>query len=267
MNNLIQSSVNEHNKDLPSIFIAQPTLGAVRPEHVMNIVGWFLLGKYRMAYHPGIGSIPHDRARNILVADFLEDDSYDYLLFLDANTIAPFGALEALMEADKDVCSITAQTFKVSDSGTRHIVPTSFRWNDKKGGYSFYIGTGVEEVDITHMACTLIKKEVLQEMERPWFSFEFADNNGTDLIGEEFSFSRRVREAGYKIFNRYDMLSHHFVNVDTNTVNSIIVRTHNNAIKEASVAFENAKSMQNLIDPSKHHKPIGRESIDKLKWT
>jgi len=246
--NIIKTDLNDKTKDLPSIFIGQPSIGGIRPEHVMNVVGWFMSGKYRVAYHPVIGKIPHDAARNQLVADFLDDGTFDYMLFLDANTVASYDTLEKLLATDKDMVSATAQTFKVTSNNNKHIVPTSFRYNEEKGGYSYNFGIGIEEVDITHMACTLVKREVLEDISPPWFSFEFANKEGTLIVGEEFTFCRRVKEAGYKIFNRYDILSHHFVTVDTNMVNSVVVNTHNKAVASTVEAIK---------------KDGG---VDKLKW-
>ena len=232
----------------PSVFVAQPCLGMVRVEHLLNITTWFLSGKYRLSYNPGVGNIPHDRARNILIADFLKTD-YDYIFFTDARTVGYIDTLDKLLAADKPVISATAQTFKNAYDGSRILVPTSFVWNEDMTGYVYHYGKDIEEVDVTHLACTLIKREVIETMARPWVAFEFADTDGTRLIGEEFTFCRKVQEAGYKVFNDYSTLTHHFVTVDTNLVNILAKQTHNNAVQKTYEALHNKiPDAENALD-------------------
>ena len=51
------------------------------------------------------------------------------------------------------------------------------------------------------MACTLIKREVLENMPQPWF---FPTNNGEDL-----SFCKRATDAGYKIYCDTELICGH----------------------------------------------------------
>ena len=222
----------------PSIFIAQPSMGLVRVEHILNITSWFLSGKYRLEYSPSVGNIPHDRARNILVSRFLKTD-FDYIFFIDERTVGHLDTLDQLLAADKPVISATSQTFKILRGNKKALVPTSFKFNEEKTGYLYHFGHGVEEVDVTNMACTLVKREVIEAMARPWFEFDFADEDGTELIGEEFTFCEKVRDAGYKIFVDYDMLTHHFVYVDSSLVNNLMKHTHNSAVQKTFEALKN----------------------------
>ena len=234
----IMKKIEQAEDTRPSIFVAQPSMGLVRVEHILNITSWFLSGKYRMEYSPSVGNIPHDRARNILISRFLKTD-FDYILFIDERTVGHVDTLDQLLAADKPVISATSQTFKILSGNRKALVPTSFVAKEGKNKYRYHAGKGVEEVDVTNMACTLVKREVIENMARPWFKFEFLDEDGTELMGEEFTFCQKVKEAGYKIYVDYDVLTHHFVYVDSSLVNNLVKTTHNNAVQKTFEALKN----------------------------
>jgi hypothetical protein len=51
------------------------------------------------------------------------------------------------------------------------------------------------------MGAALIKKEVLEKMEHPWFRHMIIDlGDVAEEIGEDFSFCVGAKQAGYKIY-------------------------------------------------------------------
>jgi GT2 family glycosyltransferase len=64
---------------------------------------------------------------------------------------------------------------------------------------------GLIEIQGVGMACTLIKRKVLETVQKPYF---FPEPN----IGEDLSFCIRAREAGYKIYCDTNLICGHVGN-------------------------------------------------------
>jgi len=208
----------------PSIFIAMPNMGTLATGHTQNLLEWFLSGKYRSTWFPLVGKAPHDRARNECHRAFIESGC-DYLFFLDADTVPPVDVIDRLIDADKDMISATVQTMK-EHKGNPQLVPVALRWNEEDPedvGYKAYWGNGVEEVDVATLACTLIKKKVMQAVGPRAFQFVYNDEYGTDGMSEDFYFNERVKEAGFNAWNHYGILCSHHKTFDTKTVNALMV--------------------------------------------
>lgn len=132
-------------------------------------------------------------ARNRLVR-FGKDT--DYFLFLDSDMVPPPHLIENLMENKKDI--VSALAFQRSYPHE----PITFRlW--KPGDYYRTPPTGeLVDVDATGMACCLIKTEVFKNIKDPWFDFspyKGGDPN-IEFYGEDISFCRKAKKAGYKIY-------------------------------------------------------------------
>ena len=222
----------------PSIFIAMPNLGTLRVGHTDNLLRWFMSGKYRLKWYPVTNVFPHDRARNLCHKVFMNTgvdevqselskhfeggidfERYDYMLFLDADTVPPASVIDQLIEADKDMISATVQTWK-TEGGKAILIPVALRMSDE--GYKVHWGSGIEEVDATTCACTLIKREVLEKVGPRAFQFMADDAWGTDGIGEDFYFCERVKAAGFSVWNHYGIICSHHKEVDTLAVNALL---------------------------------------------
>lgn len=200
-----------------SVFIAIPTLGDIHTKLALLMLKWqALLGRRLCFFFPENVS-PHHRARNVCHRAFLES-GYDYMLFIDSDTVPPDGTLETLLSANVPVVGTVVLTWKQGGP-----IPVAFRWDEKKRMYTPHYGKGVEKVDVTTMACTLIRRDVLEAV--PHGVFKFGDDGDWDVdgYGEEFLFCRAVKEAGYEIYVDYDILCGHTKNIDLSEVNELLV--------------------------------------------
>ena len=207
----------------PSIFIAMPNMGTLAIGHTQNLMTWALSGKYRWEWKPVTSISPHDRARNECHRLFMESEC-EYMLFMDADTVPPVDALDKLLAADKDMISATVQTVQ-SHNGEPRLIPIALRWNedDKNDvGLKPYIATGIERVDATTLACTLIKRAVMSAVGPRAFQFEYSDEYGTEGCGEDIFFCRKVTEAGFEMWNHYGILCSHFKEFNTVDVNNLM---------------------------------------------
>ncbi len=130
-------------------------------------------------------------AREQAAKHFLESDC-DYLLFLDSDMVPPADMLIKLIQHDKPI--VSALAFR----RVPNYEPCIFK-NDME----FYLDypKGLIEVAGVGMACTLIKKEVFQNVPQPWFT--------PTAIGEDLSFCKRATDAGYKIFCDTNLICGH----------------------------------------------------------
>ena len=104
----------------PSIFIAMPNLGTLRVGHTDNLLRWFMSGKYSLKWYPVSNVFPHDRARNQCHKTYMNTgtdevmsglsmhfeggidfERYDYMLFLDADTVPPVSVIDQLIETKR----------------------------------------------------------------------------------------------------------------------------------------------------------------------
>jgi len=207
----------------PSVFIAMPNLGQLAVGHTQNLMAWALSDKYRWEWKPVIGVSPYDRARNECHRLFMESGK-EYMLFMDADTVPPVDALDRLIAADKPMISATVQTVQMH-KGEPRLIPIALRWNEEDPedvGLKAYVGNGVEEVDATTLACTLIKRKVMKAVGPRAFQFGYGDEYGTTGIGEDIFFNNLVKEAGFSIWNHYGVVCSHLKEIDMRTVNGLM---------------------------------------------
>lgn len=213
----------------PTIFVAMPNLGELATGHTSNLIAWFMSGKYRLTWFPLMGKAPLDRARNECHQAFIAKP-HDYLLFMDSDTVPPVDVIDQLLEADKDMISATVQTLQRHFNKPK-LVPVAFRWNVDDPddiGYKAYWGEGIERVDVTTLACTLIKREVLEAVGKRAFQYVYDPDSEWGIEGwsEDFFFSRLVGEKGFEIYNHYGVLCDHYKTFSTKTVNELMLNAH-----------------------------------------
>lgn len=235
----VKSGQGEKGKGLPNILIATPNLGSINIHTALNIIRWSLSKKYNVHWYTPVNIVPQSRARCLCHQTFLESDC-EYLFFLDAFIDAPEEAIDVLLQHDKPMVSVTAQTYKKDGCGDRILVPTSFT-KKQDGNYYPYIGEGLTQVDITHCACTMIKRRVMEAVARPAFQFTHTGKFGVEGFGEDFYFSLKVAEAGFDIFNDYGLLSDHYQTVGTASINEMINRAKNESVHATFQAIRAGK--------------------------
>jgi hypothetical protein len=143
------------------------------------------------------------RARNAIVEAALSYDS-DYLLMLDDDHVidiqkklGPNDSYDFLkklidqMEADKTIGIMGALYYQRGGNCYPVIM-------EKKGKSYFFkthkeVTGGLQKVDVTGGGCMLIRKEVFDKIESPWFSPEF--EYGTDV-----QICQKVTDAGFSVW-------------------------------------------------------------------
>ena len=207
-------------EDKPRIFISIPCVGGViHHELALRLIQWTHDPEMnvRVKFYPGFS--PLDNARNRAVKDFLEDYD-DYFFHIDDNIIPPENTLRELIKADKDVIAPTCFIWKPGDDGIPFPMALALRYDDKKEYWPF-LGKGVEEVDAITGGCHLVKREVFEKIERPYY-FTY-HKNGLVIYSEDMVFSQQCQKLGYKLYNHFGLLCKHYKTIDIKDVNNLMV--------------------------------------------
>jgi hypothetical protein len=140
--------------------------------------------------------------RERLAEEALKDGA-DAILWVDSDMRFPKDALEILLSRDLPIVGVNATTrrFPVKptaldiDPETNDLVKV-----DSKGK------TGLEQVMGVGFGMILIKKEVFEAAQKPWFWFEQTDKGG--IIGEDIYFCAKAFDAGFQSVIDHELSMH-----------------------------------------------------------
>lgn len=136
-------------------------------------------------------------ARNILANNF----NGDYIFFVDDDVIPPMNAIEKLYSHNKDI--VAGLYFSRREPFFPQIYETTkVEGKEQTGRYDAIFDIPQDqliEVDACGFGCILIKKEVFDKLETPFFQFI----PGTEKqlqVSEDYYFCKKAKDAGYKIY-------------------------------------------------------------------
>jgi GT2 family glycosyltransferase len=205
----------------PHVFIAIPTSsGNINHALAIRLIEWSHDPEITVSIRFYSGLAPLDNARNVAVKAFLED-YYTHMLQIDDDIVPPQGCLRELLVADKEIIAPLCFTTRQDDTGQMYPYPVAHRYN-KKGEYEPYHGSGIEETDVVTGGMFLVKREVYEKLERPFY-FTY-HKNGTVIHSEDFIFSQQAQELGYKLYTHYGLHCGHLKQVDIKAINDLMCK-------------------------------------------
>jgi hypothetical protein len=162
--------------------------------------------KWAMAFRsmmlPPTGNIsfqtgmPFDHARNTLCQRALADN-YKWLMFIDDDVIMPPDTFARLSSHKHDIVSGLYYRRSLP------IAPVLLRDTSPMPTYiTDLIAPNVNEIDMCGTGCLLINTRVLRNVPRPWFEWKVDrdDLPPNERCSEDYSFCRKVRQYGFKIY-------------------------------------------------------------------
>jgi glycosyltransferase involved in cell wall biosynthesis len=196
---------------MPSIFIAIPNMGHIQTDLMLRTIQWIYSAK--VILFPPQNFSPISVARNKCVEEFLAQD-FDYLFFIDSDTVPPPDALKKMLEAAKPFVTGVTCNLKKCEDGMLRPAPMVFRYNngtDYEDGYKPVLKReGLEEIDACGMSCALIHKSVFKDMEAPYFNERFVAEKGEKPKGEDFLFCEKMRELNIPMWCDFSIhCAHH----------------------------------------------------------
>lgn len=200
----------------PNILVSIPTKEWIHA----GTVGWLLVAMqdartvgYDLGVHILCSPYPLECQRNNQIFDFLKEGrTYTHLFLLDSDNVPQRGTIEKFLDYDLDV--VHAVGAALIDG---NVVITA-GWTEDEYKFRRYNinhedAKGLQKVDGVGASGVLIKREVIEALEYPYFKVEYDDNDGTLILGEDYYFSRKIREAGFEIWADFDMKMQHFKTV------------------------------------------------------
>lgn len=142
--------------------------------------------------HPFIGGHAGiAKKRQAVVRRFLEDERFQWLCFLDSDQVPPRKTILRLL--DHEVPIVSALIFArvpphhpccgyVSEGGHQPLAEVD-------------PSAGLTKVDYAGAGCLLVRREVFEAVEPPWFKAITPSGGGEDAF-----FCRKAREAGFPIY-------------------------------------------------------------------
>lgn len=128
-----------------------------------------------------------DRARNRLIEQMLDHPIQPtHLFFLDADIVPPADTLMKLLATCKPI---------VSGLYRRRLPPYEPMAFVKNKPIPIK-GPRLRKVDVVGAGCLLIRREVFEKINPPWFTSEWTDKGH---LSEDFSFCEKAQEAGFEI--------------------------------------------------------------------
>lgn len=197
------------NKKKPKVLVAIPTMGSVHTMLLVTLSAWIVeaqSGLYDLSLYPTINMQPVERARNHIVDEFLKTDC-THLLFVDSDTIPPLDALKRLLAHDKPIMSAITPIIEID--GRKN--PWR-KWNCiDENDLHVNPNTGVKKVKGAGASCILIKREVFENMEQPYYEFRYQDDNGKEkTISEDIYFVIKNLAKGVETFADTSIICQHY---------------------------------------------------------
>ena len=160
----------------------------------------------------------HDAARCGIVDDFLKTDC-DILWFIDSDVVPPKHTPDLIaMHGDKWLCAGAPYPIFMAQPGElfRQVIVTVYKGvgNEKKSlaPASHIPFEGTDWADGLATGCLMIKREVFERIEQPYFEFKYDPITRTPIEGEDLGFCLKMHKLGIKFFTDYSMVCKHYKN-------------------------------------------------------
>lgn len=181
------------------VFVAIPNLGKIRT----GLTNWIIAcqGKFNSDKIPFnvIFYLPVNRPievnRNNIVKEFLKSDC-THLLFVDSDIMPSMDLIPRFLNHNKDVIGGYVPIW--------HPIlkkPTFFSFKKKDGDYEFVDPKlGFQECDFVGTGIMMIKREVIENIEKPLFKQVFDELLTKVVKGEDQYFCELAKKNGFKIW-------------------------------------------------------------------
>ena len=174
-----------------SIVIGIPTVGNVHWRFAADLMG-LQLPMSAIALWQVRTMI--DTARNKLVEKMLENKNATHLFMIDDDMTFKSDLLMRLISHDVDI--VGALAFK----RTPNYEPCVYKLKEGTEDHFPIFPAKYTEVDAIGTGGILIKREVFEKLDNPWFETWYAKDGTDKHWGVDFDFCLKAKTAGYKIY-------------------------------------------------------------------
>lgn len=147
------------------------------------------------------------------MVDFLENGE-DYWLSIDTDNPPTKNPLD-LIEHDCDLIGLPTPVWHNKVKGDRPWYFNALDWLEEKQAYTPHkICDGLQEVDAVGSGCFIVARRVILKLKDQQPFMRQWKSNGTVEMSGDYSFCRKVKEAGFRIWTHYNYPCHHFNELD-----------------------------------------------------
>lgn len=246
------------------IVIAVPHRGN-QPDITADLAKWLVTFKRLKGYDHTQGFFkgqPVDNVRNQIVKTFLKWDNAEWLLMVDSDCVPPRHALELTQQGKKivsGVCfsaqkGVTFPLIQIEREDNKFGMMNEEELNERS------INDKLIHVDGIGFGCVAIHREVLEKMDEPWFRFDYLPNSSEIRCSEDYYFSKKAQENGYKLYVDRDVMVGHIKAWDCMHINRTIYDvSHHNPKK--NLVFNKVEASTGDVQPNLFDDEERREFI------
>lgn len=145
--------------------------------------------------------------------DFL-DGGENYWLSIDTDN-PPINNPLDLIEHDCDVIGLPTPVWHNAVEGDRPWYFNALDWDKEEQAYRPHQPCqGFQEVDAIGSGCFLVARRVILKLKDQQPFMRTWNCDGTVEMGGDYSFCRKVKSAGFRVWTHYDYPCHHFNELD-----------------------------------------------------
>lgn len=202
---------NQETTQIPKVVIGLPTMASVHPLTMLVILRWmaeaYSSKLYNLSILPTINEQPVDNARNHIVKDFLESDG-THLLFVDSDTVPPADTIMKMLAQDKLIISGLTPIIDLDEKSGEYFR----KWNCVgEDDLHMQPNTGLRKCKGAGGSCIMIKREVFEKLESPWYKFLKKDDNGKVVdVSEDIYFVVTALSKGMETWADTSIICKHY---------------------------------------------------------
>lgn len=212
------------------ILVGIPTMGSIDSTLVSHLIKWAKdFEKTQIGFYFTYKVAPVDRARNEIVQFFMRNrrlkdgspiEPFTHLFFVDSDTVPPADAVKKLFSHDKEIVSgVTPILHYDKQKAVWGTLDNCFIKQDRDAEgkiirtYAVERDSGLQEIIKCGGSCLLIKREVFEKLEKPYFKFLYNDEGTEHTQSEDLYFCNKAREAGFTIWCDTSVICNHHKSV------------------------------------------------------
>lgn len=187
---LLHETISQSTHEKKKVLIAIPTAKYIESATFKAIYDLYVPEEYEVEFQTFYG-YNVDQVRN-LIASWVTR-GFDYLFAVDHDITFEKNTLAKLLAADKPIVSgvyrqrLEPQTLEIYDMQMKNM-----SWEQLKD-------RGIVSIGGCGFGCVLVKKQVFESVEYPWFTYHSALDH-KDTFSEDLDFCSKARQKGYTVW-------------------------------------------------------------------
>ena len=164
--------------------------------------------RYRLSFQfPS--NVPFENNLHHIIVSFLKGDC-DYWLSIDSDNPPSDNPLD-LVELDKDIIGLPTPIWHCTGNGERPVYLNAYKLAEDGAYNEYQPQKGLQEVDAVGTGCFLMARRVFEHpsLQKGCFTRTLYPDGRVEF-GNDLSFCKRAKKAGFKVWAHFDYMCDHF---------------------------------------------------------